>query len=95
MDFIYYAQVTNVEGLNDEMKKVCCERRLSNRKSSAELTAAVLDLPFWYLSYLKCKGQNPAEAAKHLIGFSNTFEYEQSHKVESLIRRQLGFPKED
>ena len=94
MDFIYYAQVINADKLNDEMKKLYRERILSNRKTSAELTAAIIDLPCWYLSYLKFKGQKPAEAAKHLIGFSNTSEYDQAHKVQSLIRRQLGLPKE-
>ena len=94
MDFIYYAQVINADGLNYEMKKLYRERVLENRKSSAELSAAILDLPFWYLSYLKYKKQNPAEAAKHLIGFSNTTEYDQSHDVQSLIRRQLGLPEE-
>ena len=94
MDFIYYAQVINADKLNDEMKTLYRERILSNRKTSAEITAAILDLPCWYLSYLKFKGQKPAEAAKHLIGFSNTSEYDQAHQVQSLIRRQLGLPKE-
>lgn len=93
-DFIYYAQVINADGLNDEMKKLYRERILSNRKTSAELASAILDLPSWYLSYLKSKGQAPAEAAKHLIGYSNTTDYEQAHKVESLIRKQLGLPQE-
>jgi len=93
MDFIYYAQVINADGLNDEMRNLYRERILANRKLSAELSAAFLDLPFLYLSYLKYKKHNPAEAARHLIGFSNTTEYDQSHKVESLIRRQLGLPE--
>jgi hypothetical protein len=94
MDFIYYAQVINADVLNDEMKKLYRERILTNRKTSAELTAAILDLPCWYLSYLEFKGQKPAEAAQHLIGFSNTSEYDQAHKVQSLIRKQLGLPEE-
>ena len=92
-DFIYYAQVINADGLNDEMQQLHRERILANRKTSAELTAAILDLPSWYLSCLKSKGQSPAEAAKHLIGYSNTTDYDQAHKVESLIRRQLGLPQ--
>lgn len=44
-DFIYYAQVINADGLNDDMKKLYRERVLSNRKTSADLTAAILDLP--------------------------------------------------
>ena len=93
-DFIYYAQVINADGLNDEMQQLHRERILANRKTSAELTAAILDLPSWYLSCLKSKGQSPAEAAKHLIGYSNTTDCVQAHKVESLIRRQLGLPQE-
>ena len=55
MDFIYYAQVRNADGLNDEMQALYRERVLENRKSSANLSAAILDLPFWYLGYFKCK----------------------------------------
>ncbi len=93
-DFIYYAQVINADGLNDEMKKLYHERILSNRKTSAELAAAILDLPSGYSWYLKVKRQAPAEAAKHLIVYSNTTDCNQAHGVESLIRRQLGLPQE-
>ena len=93
-DFIYFAQMRNAEGLSDDMKKLLRERVLSNRKSSSELTATIQELPYWYLKYLRIKGHQPEEAAKHLIGFSNTTEYDQSHKIESLIRRQLGLPPE-
>ncbi len=94
MDFIYYAQVINAEGLNEEMQSLHRERILANRRASSQLTAAIQDLPKWYLIYLTRKGYCPEEAAHHLIGYSNTTEYEQSHKVEAAIRRQLGLPKE-
>lgn len=94
MDFIYYAQVINAEGLNEEMQSLHRERILANRRASSQLTAAIQDLPKWYLAYLKFKGYRPEEAARHLIGYSNTTEYEQSHKVEDAIRRQLGLPEE-
>ncbi|TAJ91664.1 MAG: hypothetical protein EPO31_15880 [Gammaproteobacteria bacterium] len=95
IDFIYYAQVINSEKLNDEMKSLHRERSLANRRTSSQLTAAIQDLPIWYLAYLKkFKGYHPEEAAKHLIGFSNTTEYEQAHKVEGAIRKQLRLPKE-
>jgi len=67
MDFIYYAQVVNADGLNDEMQALFQERGLANRKSSALLSAAVLDLPKWYLRYLEYKGLAPEVAAKHLL----------------------------
>lgn len=94
MDFIYYAQVVNADNLNDEMKALFRERILANRKKSAQLSAATIDLPRWYLSYLKRKGITPLEAAQHLIGFSNTTQYEQAHKVQGAIRRKLGLPPE-
>jgi hypothetical protein len=94
MDFIYYAQVINAEGLNEEMQALYRERKLANRRTSSQLTAAIQDLPIWYLICLKHKGYRPEEAARHLIGYSNTTEYEQAHKVEAAIRRQLGLPKE-
>lgn len=90
MDFIYYAQVVNADGLNDEMQALFRERCLANRKTSALLSAAILDLPQWYLRYLECKGITPEVAAKHLIGYSNTTDYEQARKVEDAIRRKLG-----
>ncbi len=94
MDFIYYAQVINADDLNEEMKTLHRERRLANRRTSAELSAAILDLPRWYLWHLNCKGLAPSEAAKHLIGYSNTTDYEKAHKVEGAIRRKLGLPPE-
>jgi hypothetical protein len=94
MDFIYYAQVINAEGLNEEMQSLHRERILSNRRASSQLTAAIQDLPKWYLFYLKHKDYRPEEAARHLIGYSNTTEYEQSHKVEAAIRKQLKLPEE-
>ena len=94
MDFIYYAQVINAEGLSEEMQALHRERCLANRKTSAGLSAAVLDLPRWYLGYLTRKGLAPAEAAKRLIGYSNTTDYNEAHKVEDAIRRILGLPPE-
>jgi hypothetical protein len=94
-EFIYYAQVTNAKGLNEEMQNLQRERELANRKTSAKLSAAILDLPRWYLWYLKkWKGLAPAEAASHLIGFANTTDYDQAHKIQGAIRRKLGLPPE-
>jgi hypothetical protein len=95
MDFIYYAQATNANDMNEEMQKLYRERILSNRKSSAQLSAAVQDLPFLYLSYLKIfKGLNPEAAVKKLIGFSNTTEYDESLRLQDEIRRHLGLPSQ-
>ena len=94
MDFIYFAQVINAEKLNEEMKSLHRERIFSNRRTSSQLTAAIQDLPKWYLVYLKFKGYRPEEAARHLIGYSNTTEYAQAYKVEAAIRKKLGLPEE-
>ena len=94
-NFNYYAQVIKKDHINENFGDLYSERVLANRKTSAELTAAICDLPSWYLLYLKkCKGQSPTEAAKHLIGFSNTTEYEQANKVENFIRKKLGLPQQ-
>ncbi len=90
IDFVYFAQVRNVEGLNEEMQELYQERVLANRKSSAELNAATDELPRWYRMYLKFRGFHPIEAARQLIGFSNTTEYESSRKLEHSIRKNLG-----
>jgi len=83
MDFIYYAQVINAEKLNDDMKALYKERVLANRRSSAQLSAAIQELPVWYLGYLRQKGYRPEEAARHLIGFSNTTEYDAADKKKT------------
>jgi hypothetical protein len=95
IDFVYFAQVVNADGLNDEMKDLYRQRVLANRRSSAALRAAILDLPGWYTFYLAMRGRKPNDAARHLIGFSNTTEYENSHKLQDVILRALGLPTED
>ena len=77
MEFIYYAQVIKKAHLNEEMKPHYNERVAANRKTSAALSAAILDLPAWYIWYLNRKGLAPGEAAKGLIGYSNATEYDQ------------------
>lgn len=93
-DFIYYAQVVNADDLNEEMQSLYRERILANRKVSAELSAASLELPFWYAWWVRWRKRDPVRAAQHLIGYSNTREYDQSHKVQAQIRRLLGLPPE-
>lgn len=94
-EFIYYAQVVNTDIYNDEMKAFGRERKLANRKSSSELSAAILDLPAWYIGWLNFKGSSPKNAAKHLIGYSNTANYDQAQKLENMIRKQLGLPLDE
>lgn len=90
-DFIFYAQVINSDNLNDRMKSLYDERIDANRRNSADLAACLIDLPKWYMSWLQMKGHDPKRAASHLIGFSNTTNYEQAAKVKSSIKKTLGF----
>lgn len=94
IDFIYYAQVINAAGSNDEMQNLYRDRVLANRRASAQLFAATVCLPCWYRWHLKHKKWEPEEAAKFLIGFSNTTEDEQAAKVEAIIRMKIGLPPE-
>lgn len=94
-DFIFYAQVVNAEGLNDRMKALYEERITSNRRHSADLAACLNELPSWYKWWLHRKGQAPEKAARHLIGCSNTTEYEASAKVMKAIKKALGFKGDD
>ncbi|NRR34224.1 hypothetical protein HSX11_29040 [Oxalobacteraceae bacterium] len=94
-DFIYYAQVVNAEGLNDQMKELYENRISSNRRNSADLAACLTELPFWYLWWLKRKGQSPERATSHLISYSNTSEYEQAAKVMKAIKKSLGFKSDE
>lgn len=92
IDFTFYAQVVNADGLDEDMQLLFRERVLENRKSSARLQASVEELPLWYLWYLHRRGCRPAEAATHLIGYSNTRDWKDAPKLENAIRRKLGLP---
>ncbi|MGD9730429.1 MAG: hypothetical protein AB7G68_06640 [Nitrospiraceae bacterium] len=89
VDMIYYAQVINPEGLKERLHDLWEERIESNRKCSAELSACILELPFWYKWWLKCKGHQPERAAVELIGFSNTYQYEAAEKRVERIKKWL------
>jgi hypothetical protein len=93
-EFIYYAQVINEDGLNDEMKILHRERILANRKSSADLSAAYINLPSWYKFCLSHRSQTPQVAVRHLIGYSNTTDYKESHNLEDAIKKSLNLPRE-
>lgn len=93
-ELIYYAQVINADELNDEMQCLHRERIMANRKSSADLSAAYINLPLWYRFYLKHRCQVPQIAVKHLIGYSNTKDYDESHAHEDAIKKSLNLPRE-
>ena len=90
VDLIFYAQVINADGLNDRMKEHYEQRVVSNRRLSAELTACILELPFWYKLWLRFRGHQPERAASDLIGFSNTTEYEAASNRVGRIKVAFG-----
>ena len=95
IDLIFYAQVTNADGLNERMKALYEDRVVSNRRLSSELTACLLELPFWYTWWLvRIRRQIPERAAIDLIGFSNTTEFVEGTKRVDRIKTALGFKSE-
>jgi hypothetical protein len=91
IDLIFFAQVTNAEGLNETMQKRYEERVVSNRRLSAELSACLLEIPHWYRWWMKQKGLDPQRAASDLIGFSNTTDFEAGSVRRRRIKQALGF----
>lgn len=94
IDLIFYAQVVNAEGLNEQMQKLFNERIQSNRRLSAELTACALELPALYRWWLLRKGHMPERAAIDLLGFSNTYDYDAAAKRVEQIKAALGINSE-
>lgn len=92
--FIYYAQVVNSDGMGEVLQNFYRERIFANRRSAAELSAICLELPRWYIWILEQRKVNPFNAAKHLIGYSNTTEYELSCRLQGNILKNLGLPEE-
>lgn len=90
-DLILYAQVINAIGLNDQMKDLYEERVRSNRQRAADLSACLLDLPSWYLWWLRhlC-AQVPRDAATDLIGLSNTTDYKAANECIDRMKISLG-----
>jgi len=95
VDFVYFAQVINPDGMNEDIEKLYRERVLANRASSAELRAIIGELPWWYLKCVKLRGRNPKEAARCLMGYSNNRDYDEADKRDVLIRKLLGLPPKD
>ncbi|MBI4807658.1 MAG: hypothetical protein HY799_01720 [Nitrosomonadales bacterium] len=93
-DLIFYAQVTNADGLNEQMQKLYERRVESNRRHSADLSACILELPNWYKRWLRIRGYAPERAATHLIGFSNTNEHPEANRRIEGIKSALGIKSE-
>lgn len=89
-DLIFYAQVINAEGLNEEMQELYRTRVEANRHHCANLIACLLDLPRVYQGWLKCRGHCPETAAIQLMGLSNTTDYDQAARRIEKIKKCLG-----
>ncbi len=94
-DFIFYAQVEIEDGLNDRLKALYEERIKSNRRNSGDLAALLNELPSWYKWWLYRQGQDPEEASRLLIGYSNATEYDGAAKRMKAIKKALGFKGND
>jgi hypothetical protein len=94
IDLVYYAQIIDPAGLSERMERLYHERVESNRRRSAELTACLLELPCWYIWWLRRRGHNPERAASDLIGFSNTREYGAADRRVERIKSALGLNTE-
>lgn len=71
-DLVFYANVIETEGLNDEMQKRRNDRQENNRKHAADLKANYYRLPYLYRRYLKRVSEDPVAASDMLIGLSNS-----------------------
>lgn len=88
-DLIFYANAINADGMNEKMKERMGQRVESNRKHSAELTACYKDMPIWFRKWLERNGEKPMDAANHLMGLSNTYEYDPADKRIEKIKEHL------
>ena len=91
-DLVFFSNAIISDGLNEEMRSRVVDRRVANRRSSADLMACLLSVPFWYRWWLKLRGKDPFIAAQELIGLSNAVDFESSSKRILLIKTKLGLP---
>lgn len=91
-DLIYFADAINATGLNNEMKERVWARANTNRRHSADLRAIFVGLPWWYRKWLSARNHKPEQAAKELMGLSNTFTHEEAAARIEKIRNYLGLP---
>lgn len=93
-DLIFYADVVNADGLSDDMKRRMWERIAADRRHSADLRASFAQLPRLYRGWLSLCGFDPERVSEHLMGLSNTFDYEEAAKRVKAIRCGLRLPPE-
>jgi hypothetical protein len=88
-DLIFYASAINADGMNENIRTRMLNRIEANKRCSADLTACYIDLPFWYIWFLKKHKESPEAVATQLMGLSNTSDYESAHKQIDKIKEHL------
>ena len=88
-DLVFYANVINAEGMNQDLQNRQVARGIAFRRHSADLQASAMELPFWYR-----QRKNIPAACRLLMGLSNTTDYEQAQQRTSKIMLLLGFKGE-
>jgi hypothetical protein len=93
-DLIYFADATNADALNDDMKERMWARVSADRRHSSDLRAVYVSLPWWYRKWLAIRSQDPIQAARDLMGLSNTFDHDDAALRAKRIRSNLGLSGE-
>jgi len=93
-DLIFFANVINADGLNEEMTKRSWARVEANRRHAADLKAANQYLPSAYRWYLNWRHERPDEAAAIMMELSNTSERTAAREQMKMLRAELKFAPE-
>ncbi len=80
-----HAEVEGVFLSNTAIEKVTSMRRHATALTDCYQGA----LPEWYRLLLNSRGESPVDAAKHLLGLSNTRDYEHAKNRISKIKHTL------
>lgn len=89
-DLIFYADAVIADGMSDRIQERRWQRINSNRRSSADLYSCLETLPFWHRIWLKSKKIDIEKAARNLIGYANTPDYDDAVKRVNVIKAALG-----
>lgn len=88
-DLVFFANAIELQKLDGTLREDTLERKDSNRRCASELKAIYSELPFWYRLLLKKREENPIEASKELIGFSNSSNRADGLEFAKGIRKNL------
>ncbi len=90
-DLIFYADAVIADSMSDRIQEKRWQRINSNRRSSSDLYSCLETLPFWHMVWLKSKKIDIENAARNLIGYSNTPDYDDAILRVNAIKAALGF----